>query len=237
MQPIVTTAVEVVVWIAIFAQSGLTTLNGFGPEYYLAYALWAVTVGRISANWMYEFMMVNDIDQGTLNSVLVRPISFYEYYLFQFLGYKLATAAFTFWLPAAICYAIGLPVHLERIPLMFLLVGFYLVFTHTLSYIVATIAFHINKSYSFTAIKNMTLWVLGGELFPLDLLPEPIRSWVVALPFSSGVYIPVGFVTGRFGYDVLLKGFVSLAVSTLILAIVGIFAWRKGLKVYSGTGA
>lgn len=237
MQPIVTTAVEVVVWIAIFSQSGLTTLNGFGPEYYLAYALWAVTVGRISANWMYEFLMVDDIDKGTVNSILVRPISYYEYYLFQFLGYKLATAAFTFWLPAFICYAAGLPIYFERIPLMFLLVACYLVFSHTLSYVVSTIAFHINKSYSFTTIKNMTLWILGGELFPLDLLPEPIRTWVVSLPFASGVYIPVGFVTGRFGYDVIAKGFLSVAIGTFILGVVGAFAWRRGLKVYSGTGA
>jgi ABC-2 type transport system permease protein len=237
VQPILATSVEVVLWSAIFAKSGMTQINGFGPEYYLAYALWAATVGRISTNWMYEFLMVNDVDTGTLNSILVRPISFYEYYLAQFFGYKFSTAFLTFWLPAFVCWMAGFPTDFSRMPLMFVLVALNLIFMHTLSFTMATLAFHLNRSHAFTGIKNMILWVIGGELFPLDLFPEPLKTWVIHSPFANGVYIPVGYVTGRFGASMVYQGMLSLLIGTLVLSLIAAWAWAKGLRVYSGTGA
>lgn len=236
-QPLVATTVEVVLWWAIFAKTGMETLNGFPAPYYLAYALWATTVGRISTNWMYEFYMVNDVDQGTVNSVLVRPISFYEYYLAQFMGYKLSTAIFTFWVPAAICLAFGFPTDLSRLPLMLLLVAYYLVFAHTLSFAVATLAFHFNRTHAFTGIKNMILWVIGGEIFPLDLLPEPFKTWAIHSPFAAGVYVPVGYITGRLDFDMVMKSFVSVTLGLLVLGALAQISWRRGLRAYAGTGA
>jgi ABC-2 type transport system permease protein len=113
----------------------------------------------------------------------------------------------------------------------------YLVFVHTVSFCVACLAFFLNRTYSFTAIKNTAIWVLAGELIPLDLYPEPVKSLLIRSPFASGVYVPVGFITGRFGYDLMMTSLVSVLLG---IAAVGLFAawlWRAGLRVYSGTGA
>ena len=79
---------------AMLTGMGVETLGGFGREYYLGYTLWATFVGRITTNWMYEFMMLEQIETGRVNSILVRPISFYEFYLSQFVVAKLLAAFF-----------------------------------------------------------------------------------------------------------------------------------------------
>jgi len=224
-------------WMAVLKGMGTQELGGFGREYYLAYALWANFVGRVTINWMYEFIMLDDIDTGKVNSLLVRPISFYEFYLSQFIGYKMVTAVVSFMIPVTLCWVFKAPMHLDRLPLMMALILFYLVFVHTLSFLVACMAFFMNKAYSLTGMKNLLLWVLTGELIPLDLYPEPLRGWMLHMPFAAGVYLPVGYVSGRVGADAVWQGFVSVAVGILVAGVLGHFLWRRGLRAYAGTGA
>ncbi len=66
---------------------------------------------------------------------------------------------------------------------------------NSISFLVSCAAFFLNKIHSFTAAKNLALWVISGEIIPLDLMPEPFRTILIALPFSSGVFIPVGYLT------------------------------------------
>jgi ABC-2 type transport system permease protein len=237
IQPILTSAIEVTLWMSILAGMSGETLGGFGREYYLAYALWANFMGRISVNWMYEFTMLDDIDTGKVNAILMRPISFYEFYLSQFVGYKLTVATASLWIPSVVCLIIGAPFHPERLPLMLALMICYLVFTHTLSFCVACMAFYMNRANALTGMKNLAIWVLAGELVPLDLYPEPLRSWLISLPFAAGVYLPVSYLTGRVGPEAMMNGFVSVAVGLVVVGAIAYSLWKTGVRNYAGTGA
>ena len=83
----------------------------------------------------------------------------------------------------------------------------------------------------------MIIWVLTGELMPLDLLPSPIREWIIALPFSCGIYIPAAYLSGRIDTNAFMKGFISLAVGGVVFGLLARFVWKQGLRRYSGTGA
>ncbi|MEQ1907062.1 MAG: hypothetical protein ABL888_22950, partial [Pirellulaceae bacterium] len=237
LQPIITCMIEISMWWAIFANSGLEQIGGFGRESYLAYAIWASFVARISSNWMYEFRMVNEIDSGSVNSLLVRPISFYEYYLSQFLGYKFMTTAVSLLVPIAAMALVDLPFHWQRLPATLALIGYYLIFVHTLSFCVASLAFFWNRTLSFTVAKNFIVWILSGEIIPLDLLPAGIKPMILNLPFCNGVFIPVGYLTGRVGSDGLMHGFVTTTVGIVGMSFLARIMWIRGREVYSGTGA
>jgi ABC-2 type transport system permease protein len=228
---------EVTIWSAIISSTGRATFAGYTKESYVAYALWAAFFGRVGANWMYEFRMVDEIDSGTINSVLARPISFYEYYLSQFMGYKLITSAISFVIPVVVTLFMNGPTHLERLPLACALQFFYLILVHTLSFTVASLGFFLNRVHGFTMAKNIALGMLTGELFPLDLVPEPFRHVVMILPFSNSVYVPVGYLTGRLGIADVGRGFVSLLISLGIMALIAKTIWQAGRRRYSGTGA
>ena len=88
-----------------------------------------------------------------------------------------------------------------------------------------------------TIAKNLVFWILSGELFPLDLISEPWRSRLLTLPFPSGVFLPVGYTTGRVGLVQMQNGFISVTVAILILNIIGSLLWKQGLRSYEGTGA
>ncbi len=237
MQPVVTALIEMAMWFAIFATLDKPELAGFAREYYLVYALWATFFSRVAANWMYEFRMIEEIESGRVNAILLRPVSFYEYYLGQYVGYKSLSSIFSFCIPLIACAVVDNPTQLSRFPLALLLLSFYVVLMHTLSFTIASLGFFFARIYSVTVAKNLALWILAGELMPLDLIPDPYRSWILWLPFSSGVYVPVGYLTGRVGIEQMIQGFTSVGLGMLFIGPVGYLLWTQGRRVYSGTGA
>lgn len=231
------TLIEILLWIAIFQSVGTAEIGGFAKENYLSYALWAAFISRISSNWMYEYRMIEEIELGTINNIITRPVSFFEYYLSQFMGYKLVTTVISLVFPLCAIAIFELPFHLTRLPLALLLVIYYLVMVHALSFCVANLAFRFNKVFSFTVAKNLGLWLLSGELFPLDLLPEYWKNLLLNLPFSNAVYIPVGYLTGRIDSSLVFHGFLTTTAGILLFGFIGRLLWVSGLRTYSGTGA
>lgn len=237
VQPALTTGIEMLLWWAIFVGAATSEIAGFSREYYLAYALWAAFFARICTSWMYESRMITEIDSGSINGLIVRPMSFYEYYFSQLMGYKTITTFVSMIFPILVIAIFKLPTHFERLPLAFALEFYYLILVHSLSFVVASCAFYINKAHSLTSAKNLALWTLTGELFPLDLMPEPYRSTLIALPFSAGVYVPVGYLTGRLDVSTVYQSFISITIALVVVNAVGYSMWRRGLREYAGTGA
>lgn len=237
IQPFVTSCIEVTLWLALFKSAGTPTINGFGLEAYLAYAIWASFISRITSNWMYEFRMTEEIDSGSINGLLVRPFSFFEYYMSQFLGYKLLTTAVSIVVPLAASWIFGLQVEWSRVPAALALGLYYLIFVQTLSFIFSSFAFHLNRTHAFTVAKNLALALFSGELVPLDLFPTRIKEALLWLPFANAAYVPVGYLTGRFGNDVFLQGWLTATIGIGVLGLIAAFAWKRGVANYAGTGA
>lgn len=237
VQPTLTTGIEILLWMGVFTGAQTQSIGGFGLDSYLSYALWAAFFTRISTSWMYEFRMIEEVSSGTLNSLIVRPMGFYEYYLSQLMGYKLVTTLVSLVIPVIAAKYFNLPTDLSRLPLAVLLCFYYLILVHTISFLISCAAFHFTKISSFTVAKNLALWILMGELFPLDLLPSPYKEWFIAMPFSAGAFLPVGYIVGRVELSQMAQGFVSVTYGLIVFNILGYFLWKKGLESYAGTGA
>ncbi len=238
IQPILSVGVEVLLWIAIFKtadSSGL--IGGFAKENYLAYALWAPFLGRIAISWMYESMMVEEVVSGSINTILSRPISFFEYYLSQTMGYKVITTLFSMTVPLFASLYFKLPVHYDRLIPAFMLVVYYLLLVHTMSFLVSTLGFYLTRVRSFTLLKNLSLMLLGGELVPIDLMPKYLSDILLSLPFSSGVYVPLALITGRADYNLLYRGFFNITWGLAATGLLSVILWKRGVREYTGTGA
>lgn len=237
VQPVVTSGIEILLWIAIFNSSQTGLIAGFNRDSYLSYTLWAVFFSRITTNWMYEFRMIEEVSSGTLNSLLTRPLSFYEYYFSQMMAYKFLTAAVSLIIPILACYFFKLPINYDRLFASICLSFYFLCFVHSISFIISTFAFHFTKISSVTVAKNLLFWILMGEVFPLDILPMPYKDILINLPFSAGVFTPVAYLVGRVGVQSMINSFISLTVSLVFLNTFAYLFWKKSLREYTGTGA
>jgi ABC-2 type transport system permease protein len=237
LQPLITAGIEISMWFTIFKLMNTETLAGFPKDSYLSYMLWASFFSRVASNWYYEFRMVEEVESGSINSILTRPLTFFEFYCGQFMGYKVLTAAISFLIPLSFSILFKFSIFYERMPLAFLLMVFYLFFLYAISFLIASFAFYFTRVSSFTVTKNFLLWILSGEIFPLDILPQSIKATVIALPFASSCYIPVGYLTGRLETAAVIKAFQSVAIGLVVVIILATFVWRRGVRIYSGTGA
>ncbi len=237
LQPLLVSVIEMLIWSTIYVAMGSHLPGGFSKEAYVGYALWAAFVSRIAENWMYEYRLIEDIESGNVNAILVRPISFFEYYLFQFMGYKMMGLVTSIGIPIVVCAIWNYPLIWSRLPLFFLMVFTYLIFAFTMSFTVACLAFFFSRVHALTGAKNIALWVLSGLVFPLDLAPEPFRTWLIHLPFASGVFVPVGYLTGRLDFAAWLRGYTAIWEGLVVFGALATVLWHYGRKTYSGTGA
>lgn len=237
VQPLLGVLVEILLWSAIFTGLDTATVGGFTKESYLAYALWGPFFSRIAISWMYEARMIEEVVSGSINSILTRPIGFFEYYLSQLMGYKTITTFVPIVIPIVASIYFKLPFNWERLPIAFLLVFYYLMIVHQMSFIVSCCAFFFNRVHSFTVAKNLFIFLLMGELVPIDLMPPWLEKIMLTMPFASGVFIPVAYIIGRVELDVVLNGFIAVTYGILFFGAISYWIWKKGLKEYVGTGA
>lgn len=237
LQPSISIGIESILWISIFSLSETQLIGGYDKNMYLAYITWAPFLSRIGISWMYESMMINDVTTGQINIVLTRPISFYEYYLSQLMGYKFITTVVSITIPLLCTYAFQLPFEYDRLPLTFLLIFSYLIFVHNLSFIISSLGFFMTKTNSLTVAKNLTIMFLAGDFIPLDLLPSAFSKIILKLPFAAGVYTPAAYLTNRVGIETVHQSFLAVFEGIILSALVCYLIWKKGLREYTGTGA
>ena len=78
--------------------------------------------------------------------------------------------------------------------------------------------------------------VLGGQIFPLDLMPPGLFHASQYLPFFYQIYFPAAILTGRIGLaDTVRCLGLQAAWALVLLAIVQVL-WRRGLRRHTAVG-
>jgi ABC-2 type transport system permease protein len=102
----------------------------------------------------------------------------------------------------------------------------------TISYL----AFWMDEVWTFHAIKDISLPLLSGMVFPLSALPEPFVTVSRYLPFQFMSFVPAGLMNGTLNTSdfprYMLLSLVWIALLTAITSAV----WFRGLKKYSAFG-
>ena len=90
-----------------------------------------------------------------------------------------------------------------------------------------------------TSIRSFFVKQIGlfsGGLFPLDVLPKSIFSFLTFLPFSYLTYFPARIYLGKVSVPDLLLGFIILLLWIVIFYIIVQIVWLRGLKAYTAQG-
>ncbi len=103
-------------------------------------------------------------------------------------------------------------------------------------YWLALLSFWATRADALLALQESLVFLLGGQVAPPMLLPDPLQAAATALPFRYMVSFPVEVLLGHLDRAELLTG-LACQVSWLGIAVgLSALLWRAGVKHYSAVG-
>src|SRR6266516_2296886 len=229
----------VFLWSAVFKERG-GGLHGYDYSSMIYYYLLTLLVSNLVVPTEDELQMSADIRKGQINELLTKPMSY--------LGYR-----FSIFLSGRLVYTF---VTLPPIALIFFYFRDYIVLPHDpLTYLFATLSILMAAFIQFFitySLAMMAFWVLeistivfivysfeyflGGQMFPIDIMPAGIQAVMKWLPFYYELFCPVAIFLGRLQGAALVE---ALAIQSGWLVLAWAWAnamWKRGLGHYQAVG-
>ncbi len=229
----------VFLWSAIFKEHG-GSLRGYDYGSMIYYYLLTILVSNLVTPTEDEWQIASDIREGQINSYLTKPLSYLGYRFSIFLSGRLVFTAVTI-LPIALIFLYfrdylvfpGNPATYLWAFLSLVMAAFIQFF---LTYTLAMMAFWVLEISTIVFIVYSFEYFLGGQMFPIDIMPAGVQAVMKWLPFYYELFCPIAIFQER------LRGaqmFEALAIQigwvfVMLLAARGM--WKRGLGHYQAVG-
>lgn len=235
--PLLTT---ILLWQAIYAGSGQSSLSGFSYHNMIAYLLLVHISRMFSSMPGLSTGIARDIRQGELKKYLLQPIDMIGYLLAYRVAHKIAYIATTS-IPYAGLYLVcrgyfeGWPDLLTLLAYVAsLLLGFLCGFFFEVC--MGMLGFWMLEISSLLYVINTINFFVSGQMFPLDLLPSMVVQLLKALPFQYLAYFPAVIFLGKVQGADLWLGLLQEAAWAMGFCIIARYLYHFGLKRYSAFG-
>ena len=184
--------------------------------------------------------IARDIRDGSLKKYLLQPIDMIGYLVAYRAAHKVAyivTSALPYGLLFFLCrdYFDGFPDALTLLAyLASLLLGFLIGFFFEVC--IGMVGFWFLEVTSLLYIVNTLNFFVSGQMFPLDLLPEPWAALLKALPFQYLAYFPAAVFLGKVSGPELANGLLAELAWAVAFVFLSRVLYRLGLRRYSAYG-
>lgn len=103
-------------------------------------------------------------------------------------------------------------------------------------YWLALLSFWATRADALLSLQESLVFLLGGQVAPVVLLPDLMRTAAVVLPFRYMLGFPVEILTAQLSTTELWTGLAFQAGWLLVALFIFVVVWRTGLKRYSAVG-
>src|SRR6267378_3005377 len=224
-------------WVAVANARG-GQVGAYDVRDFAAYYIALTFVLQLIFSWnAYDFEY--QIRQGQLSPRLLRPLHPIHYSVPENLVWKATT-----FIPLLACLAIvalTFDARFRTTPAHLLLFVPSVLLAAALSFlsgwVLATLAFWTTRVHAITTFWDRAAFIFAGQIAPLALLPGPLQTLSLALPFGYILGVPTE----------ILRGGVSVSTALLLMAgqvfwVVVFFValqrvWSVGVRQYSAVGA
>ena len=224
------------VWVRASTASG--QIGGFTQSSIVLYYLCMLFLNNfITSHIMWD--LATEIREGQFTTVLIRPISYYQYTFMRNISWRLVRPVI--FLPIFALLLLAYHSYLGNARLFFgwqmfasVLLGHLVSFTFVM--MMTMLAFFTTEVYSIFELYYVPMMFLSGQLFPVSVMPGWAQTMAHSLPFYFTTGAPTEILVGR------LHGQAVNQVLTMQLAwIIGAYLlsrvlWFKGLKFYTAVG-
>ncbi len=232
-------AFVVILWRA--AYQGQSEIGGFPLDQTITYFVALLVLQFFIGAFNEDYQISEEIRNGLINQFLLKPINYYAYRFTIFIAARLVSGLLAL-VPLILAYpllgdyltlphdlawrmAIGLPAALMSAMIQF-----------SIAYIFGLLTFWFLEIQSFVILSLALESVLGGQMFPLDLLPPWFFRLSQFLPYYYQMYFPAAIFTGRIDQASALEGLALQAFWVVTLLLIGQFLWRRGLRRHTAVG-
>ncbi len=231
-------AVVFILWGAAFA--GSEKIGGFDLRQTLTYFITLLVLQFFISAFNEDYQISEEIRSGLINQFLLKPINYYLYRFSIFVAARLVSGALIL-LPLLVAlpfiheyltfptdgwrFAVGVPALAMSALIQF-----------SIAYCFGMLTFWFLEIQGFVILSMAIESVLGGQIFPLDLLPEWIYRIAQFLPFYYQMYFPGAIITGRIALPEALQGLIIQAGWVGVLLVVNRILWLRGLRRHTAVG-
>src|SRR5438477_7411702 len=229
----------VFLWRAVFRERG-GGLHGYDYASMIYYYLLTILVSNLVTPTEDEWQIASDIREGQINSFLTKPVNYLGYRFSIFLSGRLVYTAVTILPIAAIFFYFR---HFIVLPndtmtwlaaFVSLLMSAFIQFF--LTYALSMMAFWILEISTIVFIVYSFEYFLGGQMFPVDIMPVGVQAVMKWLPFYYELFCPIAIFLGRLQGAELVQAFAIQSCWLVVTWAVAQFMWKRGLGHYQAVG-
>ena len=228
-----------ILWSA--AYGGATRIGGFDLRQTLTYFVTLLILQFLISAFNEDYQISEEIRNGLINQFLLKPIHYFSYRFSIFVAARLVSGALVL-VPLLVAfpflkdtltyptewwrYALGLPALLLSGLIQF-----------TIAYCFGMLTFWFLEIQGFVILSLAVESVLGGQVFPLDLLPPWVFNAAKYLPFYYQMYFPGAIITGRLNDPMAIGQQLGIELCWA-LALLGLahLLWVRGLRRHTAVG-
>jgi ABC-2 type transport system permease protein len=228
-----------VLWGAAYA--GTPLIGGFTLAQTITYFVVLILIQFFSGAFNEDYQISEEIRNGLINQFLLKPINYFVYRFSIYVAARLVSGLLVL-IPLIIAlpflheylvfpegawrFGLGLPA--------LVLAG---LIQFSIAYIFGLLTFWFLEIQGFVILSMAVESVLGGQMFPLDLLPAKVLNVAHYLPFYYQTYFPAAIFTGRLSDPAfVVQGLLIQAGWVVVLLAFGQFLWRRGLRRHTAVG-
>jgi ABC-2 type transport system permease protein len=233
IRPVIFLAAWVAVANAQGGQIGAYDVRDFAA-YYVALSL----VLNLVTSWnAYEFEF--EVRMGRLSPKLLRPLHPIHYAVVENVVWKLTTI-----IPLTIVLvfvSVTFDARFRTTPAHLLLFVPSVLLAATLSFltgwVLATMAFWTTRVHALSTFWDRAGFIFAGQIAPLALLPGPLQTISLTLPFGYVLGVPAEILRGGVNVNTALLLMAGQVIWVVIFYVALQRVWRVGVRQYSAVGA
>jgi ABC-2 type transport system permease protein len=228
-----------ILWGAAF--KGQTEIGGFSLNQTLTYFVTLLALQFFISAFNEDYQISEEIRNGLINQFLLKPINYFLYRFSIFLASRMVSGMLVL-LPLLLLMPVlypylTLPGEMWRLALGIPALIMSALIQFTIAYCFGLLTFWFLEIQSFVILSMAVEMVLGGQIFPLDLMGHRLYQISQYLPYYYQMYFPAAIITGRIhDMDTVVRGLAIQAFWVVALLGVAELLWRRGLRRHTAVG-
>ena len=237
--------VEYLIWSMVYAsESTGNTISGLTSEWsfnrLIAYIFLSMIIGQLKSSWVTSHEMIMQIRQGFMNQYIVKPLSFFNYHLMNFIGtnilYYVPYSLLIFFSP----YIFDNIVFVKTIQIPFFLLALVMsiYLSYSIYFFMVCFAFWFGEVRALLAAYNISMFVLAGQIIPLDFFPQSYNVIINYTPIPYLIKFPVDIAMAQdFNINIWIKLFLIGLIWCFVMRFISSMLYNLGIRRYEAYGS